>query len=98
MNLIINEAVGCIAIPLISIFAFKNTIIAILASSAIGVPMLVWRMLYLETNAPDSDMDIIFALAMLIWSLILIAWYTVFCVIGMSIRKVLFRTEQKESS
>ncbi|WP_231741145.1 hypothetical protein, partial [Thalassoglobus neptunius] len=38
--------------------------------------MLVWRMLYLEENAPDSDMDIIFALAMLIWSLILIAWHT----------------------
>lgn len=59
----------CFIIPFAAYKFFTNKLVGYLASSLLGSVLLLGNMLYLESKAFDSDMDLIFLLVLLFWLL-----------------------------
>lgn len=63
------------AAPIVAFAALRRSGLAFLASYPIGV-LLLWRtMIANEAAAPDSDLDVVFALALIVWAALLALLY-----------------------
>ena len=80
--------------------AFKFTRVAIvgwLIACLSGCPILIARMIYLESNAPDSDFDFTFPIGVVLWCGILSFLYGVCAVvIGLVRNKRLGSSESRQ--
>ena len=66
-------------IPAVAFFFVRHHFFAWLLACMVGVPILWARLLQLEVNAVDSDIDIVFHLATLRWTAVLAMVYAVEC-------------------
>jgi len=64
-------------VPLAFFFLFKNRLFGFSLAVFLGLVILISRMLYLEKEALDSDYYFIFLLTLVLWSGILIIFYSI---------------------
>ena len=64
-----------LAIPVGTFGLMKRVWLSYLTSCLLGCPVLIARMIYLESKAPDSDFDIIFLFSIAVWCVALCAIY-----------------------
>jgi hypothetical protein len=82
-------------IPVIMIVLTKRFLYSWFLSSILGIIVLWINMIVLELKAVDSDLDIIFALAMMMWATILSILYGILFIAAQVIFQ-LFRNKNKE--
>jgi hypothetical protein len=64
-----------VVVPAVSVVLCKPYLLRLALSLVLGVPVLWARMIYLEEIAADSDFDIVFGLAMIVWATALAICY-----------------------
>ncbi|MEZ6047816.1 MAG: hypothetical protein R3C11_20020 [Planctomycetaceae bacterium] len=69
--------VTLVLIPGLVLIFLRNFSVRVLVCALCGWPILWWRMISLEQSAPDGELDIIFMIAMAIWSGIQAIYYLV---------------------
>jgi hypothetical protein len=62
-------------VPFVLFFWLKNRLVAFATSVAIGVPILVVNMLFLEQAAQDAEFDFVFALSLIFWATVCVLVY-----------------------
>ncbi len=92
-----------IAVPIISWLLLRRLVASCTLSCFVGVVVLWANMIRLEDRAPDSDFDIMFGIAMVVWAIILatmyVMGYAIYFGIAAGVRSFLVdkvETEQEE--
>jgi hypothetical protein len=64
-----------IAIPVIANILFRRKLHAFLVSAPLGVCVLWVSMVLTEARSPDSDFDLIFGFACVLWTVVVVSGY-----------------------
>lgn len=62
-------------VPTISIVVCRTFLLRVALAVLLGVPPLWARMIYLEQSAADSDFDVVFRIALILWGTALAFYY-----------------------
>lgn len=67
--------IAIVLIPLATYALFRSAMKGFLAAAPLGVLVLWYTMVSNEAAAPDSDLDVVFAIMLFIWAAILVVVY-----------------------